>query len=743
MRVLNKTPSQNEYSNVYEIEEVNQQIVKNIILSRFIADGIYSIEQYSSGDYSEVYLSSPSFDKFQYQKVSKKWEFDKDIANVSVYELVLEKPMFMPLDTNNFADLLNKVAKKCNFPVFLQVLLSKRRDNWRETAISQYESFLKGNENFINFKPIDRIQEGLLKVFNKIGGFKLERDPIDEIEKKILQENVRFECRLVLFDSEKEGELIREIYSVVDDLTLFNRWELKKVKDVEDMLDRINRRRFSLGSVNQLLSQQEVYSLLCDSGQVHVETKLNTSRAISLIKTMNDNTLLQKAISLMPKSNVENKEVDQEKVTQLNNVLKRVGITKKTLKANEVYQGSTILKVQLTLPPDIMYSSVKKKLVDIQAALGNESVSIEIGDKPDTVNIFIPIEKRSVLYIANILNSPEFNEFKKESHLPFIIGDSANGGYIFGCLSKFRHILVAGTSGSGKSFFVNLILLSLILNVPSDHLLLYLVDPKMVEFTQFEGFPQTKEIITDMKKANNLLISLCEEMDNRYEMLSKEKVKDIQSYNLKANEKLPFIVVAIDELADLMMVNGEVEDQIVRIAQKGRACGIHLILATQRPSVDVVTGLIKANMPVRFAFKTTSGVDSKTVIDTVGAEKLMGLGDGLARVEGSQREIERFQAPALTLDKTEEDEIFEELKLLYTDLPSSERELTVSTVVNPIDKLRQIISETGKTKVSDLQEEMGIAIGKVTDLMKQLVDEGFLSRDGRSYIINAHSEEDS
>jgi S-DNA-T family DNA segregation ATPase FtsK/SpoIIIE len=404
-----------------------------------------------------------------------------------------------------------------------------------------------------------------------------------------------------------------------------------------------------------------------------------------------------------------------------------------------MFKGSSLLKIQFSIPQDINYTNVSKKLVDIQAAMGNQNITIEIGDKPDTMNVFVPLENREVVYFRNIIETNEFQEFKKHKQLPFVIGENVNGGYLFADLTKLRHILVAGATGGGKSIFVNLIILSLLLNVPPDELAMYLIDPKMVEYTQFNGFPQVREVITDMKKANIVLSSLCIEMDKRYEIFSKSGVRDIQGYNELGKSKMPFIVCAIDEFADLMMINKDVEDYVVRLGQKARAAGIHLILATQRPSVDVITGLIKANMPSRFAFSVTSTTDSRTILDKGGAEKLLGKGDGLCKIEGNDKEFERFQSPVLTLDSKQETKIYTELKELFKDVQVIEDELP--EVESDIDKLKRTIVNTGELRVSALQEKMGIAIGRVTEMLKQLVEEEWLRKEGRSYVININEDE--
>jgi S-DNA-T family DNA segregation ATPase FtsK/SpoIIIE len=270
--------------------------------------------------------------------------------------------------------------------------------------------------------------------------------------------------------------------------------------------------------------------------------------------------------------------------------------------------------------------------------------------------------------------------------------------------------------------------------------MIYLIDPKMVEFTQFKGFPQVKSVITDMRKANGLLNSLVEEMEKRYETFSKTGCKDIQTYNLKNEQKIPYILFVIDELSDLMMVNKSVEDGIVRLCQMARGAGIHLILATQRPSVDVVTGVIKANMPSRIAFAVTSVTDSRTILDKSGAEKLLGRGDGIAKIEGSKNEFERFQSPVLTLNKEEEEEIIDKLIHLF-DGVVVEDEIQEAKEEEPIDQLKRCIANTGELRVNELARLMELGNNKVHALMQKLLEEEWLKKPGRSYEINVDEEE--
>jgi S-DNA-T family DNA segregation ATPase FtsK/SpoIIIE len=740
-RLINKTPLTNEKYNIYELDQIDGNVISKIINSRFIGEGVYSIEQFSMPDYTEKYLVSPSFDKFSYQPIEKKWNFtDEDMNTITTFELVLEKPSFMPLDNKQFIDLFNVIS---NFPdavVFSQVLICKRLDNWRENAITSYEAFLKGNDNPLESKFSIKLQTKVLNVLNKIGNYNVERERIEEMEQKILQNNYRFECRFIVFDPENVDIFVSEMEKTLQKLQLFNDLLLKKVQNKRNFVKYFENREFKSELVNQMLSEHEVYSVLVAEYN-STTNKMELEKPIkhqSTIRNIEDSLLLQKAIQIMPYSEKKNAEIDRSKIEQLNQAFKRVGSIKKSMKAVEMYQGSSLLKIQFAIPQDINYSHISKKLVDIQAAMGNQNITIEIGDKPNTINTFIPLQKREVLYFRNILESSEFQEFKKNNQLPFIIGESVNGEYLFACLTKLRHILVAGATGGGKSIFVNLIILGLLLNVPPDELVMHLIDPKMVEYTQFSGFPQVREVITDMKKANTVLSSLCIEMDKRYEIFSKSSVRDIQGYH-ELGKKMPYIICVIDEFADLMMINKDVEDYVVRLGQKARGAGLHLILATQRPSVDVITGLIKANMPSRFTFSVTSQVDSKTILDKGGAEKLLGKGDGLAKIEGNVKEFERFQSPVLTLDSKQETKIYQELKELFKDVQVIEDELP--EVESDMDKLKRIIANTGELRVSSLQEKMGIAIGKVTELLKQLVEDEWLRKEGRAYVINIDEDE--
>jgi S-DNA-T family DNA segregation ATPase FtsK/SpoIIIE len=734
----------NEKSNVYEVDEINNHSINELLQSRFIGEGVFALEQFSMSDYTERYLITPSFCKYDLQVIDKEWNFkNEDLKEVTLYELVLEKSTFMPLDTKQFVDLFNTVTTIPDVTVFTQVLICKRTDNWREGVINQYETFLKGNDNPFSGKLAISVQEKMIRVLNKIGNFTVKRDPIEEMEQKILQSNYRFECRFIIYEQKYADIFVSEMQKNLKKLTLFNQLSLKIVKNKRNFIKFIENREFQSELVNQMLSEHEIYSLLCSNKPTTI-TKVELPSPVKqqgIMKSMENSILLQRATQLMPFSENKNVEIDQTKADSINQAFKRVGIINKPMKVSKMYQGSSLLKVQMNIPSDINYTSISKKLVDIQAALGNQNVSVEIGDKPDTVNVFLPLEERGVLYFRGIIESEEFQEWCKTNPLPFVIGENVNGGLMFGCLAELRHLLVAGATGSGKSVFVNLLLLSLILNVPADELALYLVDPKQVEYTFFDGFPQVKKIITDMKKADRLLESLVNEMEKRYDLFAKSGVKNIATYNKNSEQKLPYIVTAIDEYADLVIVNPKVEEHLVRLGQKARAAGIHLIICTQKPLADIVTSVLKSNLPSAISFRLKTSQDYMTVFGKGIPYNLLGKGDGVCRLEGQMREYERFQSPILTLEEEDEEGIYDSLKELFKDVIVDSGELEEVKVEEPIDKLKKVIATTNDLRVTSLQSNMGIAIGKVTELLKQLVEEEWLVKDGRGYKVNIDDEE--
>jgi S-DNA-T family DNA segregation ATPase FtsK/SpoIIIE len=320
----------------------------------------------------------------------------------------------------------------------------------------------------------------------------------------------------------------------------------------------------------------------------------------------------------------------QDKTDILTRTLDNFGID---AEVTDVNFGPTITRYEIEPAPGVKVSKIVNLADDIALSLAASDVRIEapIPGKA-AVGIEIPNDSRKLVTLREILASDKFQS--ADSKLTMALGKDIDGQAAIADLAEMPHMLVAGATGSGKSVFINGVITSLLFRASPDELKFLMVDPKMVELTVYKGLPHlVSPVVTDPKKAATVLRWVVEEMENRYELFAGSNARGLESYNqqLGADEDpLPYIVVVIDELADLMMVAAnEVEDAICRLAQKARAAGIHLILATQRPSVDVVTGLIKANIPTRLSFSLSSQADSRTILDAGGAEKLLGQGDML------------------------------------------------------------------------------------------------------------------
>ncbi|TDX45421.1 FtsK/SpoIIIE family DNA translocase [Orenia marismortui] len=309
---------------------------------------------------------------------------------------------------------------------------------------------------------------------------------------------------------------------------------------------------------------------------------------------------------------------------------------------SDVNYGPTITSYEIQPAPGVKVSKIVNLADDIALSLAAPDVRIQapIPGKA-AVGIEIPNDQQSVVTLREMLESPEFQNAK--SKLTMALGKDIGGRTLVADLGDMPHMLVAGSTGSGKSVFINTVINSILYKSTPDEVKFLLIDPKMVEFSAYQKIPHlVAPVVTDSKKAATALRWVVQEMENRYELFAGTGARGIDSYNNKLKEEgsdpLPYVVVIIDELADLMMVAAkEVEDAICRLAQKARAAGIHLILATQRPSVDVITGLIKANIPTRVSFSLSSQADSRTILDTGGAEKLLGKGDMLFSPVGSNQ----------------------------------------------------------------------------------------------------------
>lgn len=404
------------------------------------------------------------------------------------------------------------------------------------------------------------------------------------------------------------------------------------------------------------------------------------------------------------------------------------------------YSGPVVTTFEFKPAPNVAVRKILNLQDDLAMALRAQTIRIQapIPGK-DVVGIEIPNSDIETIYLREVLESEIFSTAKSE--LTIALGKDIVGAPFVTDLKKLPHLLIAGTTGSGKSVGINAMLLSLLYRNSPQTLRLIMIDPKMLEFSIYEGIPHLlTPVITEAKKAVNALENLVCEMERRYKLMAASKTKNIESYNAKMKEQgeasLPFIVVIIDELADLMMTSGkDVEFSIARLAQMARASGIHLIVATQRPSVDVVTGLIKANLPSRISYRVGQKIDSKVILDQLGAESLLGRGDMLFTPPGSPGLV-RLHAPFAS--EAEIETIVEFLKeqgeALYDESFLSEGKDTsagLGSASGEVDELfeqaKEVILSERKTSISYLQRRLTIGYNRAANIIEQLQNAGFLS----------------
>jgi S-DNA-T family DNA segregation ATPase FtsK/SpoIIIE len=397
----------------------------------------------------------------------------------------------------------------------------------------------------------------------------------------------------------------------------------------------------------------------------------------------------------------------------------------------DIERGPVITRYELEPAPGVKVQKISALSDDIALAMKAQSIRI-VAPIPGKgrVGIEVPNTQSNLVYLKDILSHEEFK--KSKSKLTLALGKDIGGEAVIADLAEMPHLLIAGTTGSGKTVCVNSIVMSMLFSSTPDEIKFLMVDPKMVELAAFNGLPHLLcPVITDAKKVSNALNWVVNEMESRYELLAKAGVRNIDIYNLK-HDRIPYIVVIIDELADLMAIAAaQIENAITRLAQLSRAVGIHLILATQRPSVDVITGVIKANFPARISFKVASKVDSRTVLDMNGADKLLGRGDMLflnpgdakpIRAQGSlvqDREIDRVVEFIRSQRQPEYDEEILKENSKNTNYSGSQKDALFDDAV-------RLILESNHASVSILQRRMRLGYTRAARLIDAMEQEGII-----------------
>ena len=417
----------------------------------------------------------------------------------------------------------------------------------------------------------------------------------------------------------------------------------------------------------------------------------------------------------------------------LEKVLLDFGVEGKIKKIN---YGPVVTLNEFEPAAGIKVSKIINLSEDIARNTSSESARISTIPGSNTIGIELPNTTRENVYLSEVIKDSQFK--KKDIKLPIALGKSISGNPIIGDLSAMPHLLIAGTTGSGKSVCINTIILSLLYRHTPDKCKFILIDPKMLELSTYEGIPNLLcPVITEPKKAASVLGWVVKEMENRYKLMTKVGVRNIDGYNSKHKTFMPYIIVIVDEMSDLMLVSGkDIENYIQKLSQMARAAGIHIIMATQRPSVDVITGTIKANFPTRISFQVSSKIDSRTILGEQGAEQLLGKGDMLFM--SSANKIARIHAPFVTEDEIEKINNFlrSQAEPDYVDeilqfSETSENEID-SSQMNEKDELYQsaveIVQNEGKASTSFLQRKLQIGYNRAARIIDMMEENGLVSK---------------
>ena len=534
----------------------------------------------------------------------------------------------------------------------------------------------------------------------------------EEIEDPVLEEIMEFEPPLEPVDQVKKPQ---ELKSPEAPKTV-----AKTKKEVEE--------KSAKNSGVQIVNELEENSKLM---QTLERGKVEKPKNFKLPKL----EFLQKAPKL--KKRVNEAEIDKKS----GNLLEKLKLFNINGDIVRTYTGPLVTTFEFKPAPNVKVSKILGLQDDLAMALSAETIRIQAPiPGRDVVGIEIPNENRDIIYLREILESELFQT--SSSPLTIALGKDIVGKPFITDIKKLPHLLIAGTTGSGKSVGINAMILSLLYKNDPEHLKLMMIDPKMLEFSIYDDIPHLiTPVITEPKKAIAALANMVGEMERRYRLMADKRTKNIDNYNEKVKkdgsaEPMPFIVIIIDELADLMMNGGkEVENSIARLAQKSSACGIHLIVATQRPSVDVVTGIIKANLPSRLSYRVGQKIDSKVILDSTGAESLLGRGDGLFTPPGTTGLV-RIHAPWATEEEIEK--IVEFIKAQrapeYDEsyliegggatLEKGEENIDLDPLY---EEAKAVVLSDKKTSISYLQRKLQIGYNRSANIIEQLQAMGVLS----------------
>ena len=569
----------------------------------------------------------------------------------------------------------------------------------------------------------------------------------------------------------KEKEKILPTIKEVEQEEYINIEKNTKEKEEEEFLNGINNKIKILdfmknSSISSIMDDEDVQVIYENEDKKEskpITKKVKEEVSCEIDKTLNDSHTSEvyefPSIDLLNSNTLNKMNKDDKKelvdnASKLEEILNNFGVKASVI---QVTKGPSVTRFELQPSPGVKVSKIVNLADDIALGLAASGVRIEapIPGK-SAVGIEVPNKTLSSVLLREVLESDEFINTKKK--LAFALGKDIAGKCVVGDLSAMPHLLIAGATGSGKSVCINTLIMSILYKYAPNEVKLLMIDPKVVELNVYNSVPHLLiPVVTDPKKAAAALNWAVNEMNRRYKLFADNGARNIESYNGLyekgiIEEKLPWIVIIVDELADLMMAcPGDVEEYIARLAQMARAAGMHLVIATQRPSVDVITGVIKANIPSRISFAVSSQIDSRTILDSSGAEKLLGRGDMLFHPVGKSKPM-RIQGAFISEEEVEsvvefiknsteiteyKEEIIEEIESKVEDMNSKLDEEDKDEL---LDEAIKVVVETGQASASFLQRRLRIGFNRASRLMEQLEERKVISpKDGskpRSVLIS-------
>ena len=570
-------------------------------------------------------------------------------------------------------------------------------------------------EDFYTPSELERKKKEWIEYCERID--RQEREEKEKLEKKTrilreLEKEKQEKSKQLEFEKNEEKTFLEQ--NVIEDIYIENE------ENYEELNDKY---------INDIEEKFEFEEPVVEENEVITEQIENSMDNEELNKSVEE---LFKYKQMDPEKKEEMKREIDSNITLLETVLRNFGINAKVV---DYGTGPTITRYEIKIPQDVKVKKVTELENEIKMYLKAESIRIEapIPGK-DAIGIETPNKIKEPVYFSNIIHSDALND----GILPVVLGKDIVGKNRVIDITKLPHLLIAGTTGSGKSIAINTMISSLISKKSDDEVKFIMVDPKMVELTLYDGIAHLlTPVITDPNMASVALKWAVNEMEDRYRKLASFRMRNIEGYNKEfKNDKMPYIVIVIDELADLMMVaSNDVEKSIARIAQKARAVGIHLIVATQRPSADVVTGIIKANLPSRISFALRSSIDSRTILDQVGADKLLGKGDMLF-LDNGKAKLERLQGAFISDD---------EVKQLTDIIKSSKKAVYNDKILESIDEndddrdpyleqaieIASRITRDEKLSISYLQRELRVGFNRASRIFEQLKKNNIIDSSNR------------